>query len=120
MEITLHQSDSVCDVMTSWVDMRREVDVFYLDFSKPFDTVSYNILIGKLKKCGIVERTVRWIENLLTERAQRVVISDDESSWRPAWSSLIREAVESPLEIFKTCLNAFLCCREPALAERLD
>lgn len=49
MEITLHQSDSVCDVMTSWVDMRREVDVFYLDFSKPFDNDSYNILVTEKK-----------------------------------------------------------------------
>jgi len=41
--------------MTSWVDDRRAVDVVYLDFSKAFDTVSNNILIGKLGKCGLDE-----------------------------------------------------------------
>jgi len=51
------------DSMTSWVEEGRAVDVVYLDFSKAFDTVSCNILIGKLRKCGPDEWTVRWIEN---------------------------------------------------------
>jgi len=51
------------------------VDVVYLDFSKTFDTVSHNILLGKLRKCGLDERSVRWIENWLNDRTQRVIIS---------------------------------------------
>ena len=34
------------DGMTGWVDEERAVDVVYLDFSKTFDTVSQNILLG--------------------------------------------------------------------------
>jgi len=55
------------------------VDVVYLDFSKAFETVSHNILIGKLRKCGLDEWTLRWIEKWLNGRAQRVFISDAES-----------------------------------------
>ena len=69
--------------MTSWVDEGRAVDVVYLDFSKAFDTVSHNILLGKLRKCGLDECSVRWIENWLNGRTQMVVISGIESSWRP-------------------------------------
>ncbi|GAB0203674.1 mitochondrial enolase superfamily member 1 [Grus japonensis] len=43
------------DGMTSSVDKGRAVDVVYLDFSKAFDTVSYNILVSKLRKCGLDE-----------------------------------------------------------------
>jgi len=52
--------------ISSWVDEGRAVDVIYLNFSKAFDTVSHNILIMKLRKCGIDEWMVRWVENWLT------------------------------------------------------
>ncbi|GAB0205414.1 mitochondrial enolase superfamily member 1 [Grus japonensis] len=41
------------DGMTGWVDEGSAVDVLYLDFSKAFDTVSHNILIGKLKEVWV-------------------------------------------------------------------
>ncbi|GAB0205958.1 mitochondrial enolase superfamily member 1 [Grus japonensis] len=85
------------DGMTSWVDEGRAVDVVYLDFSKAFDTVSHNILVSKLRKCGLDEWSVRWVENWLNGRAQRVVISGTESTWSypcapgvSAWSGLIQ------------------------------
>jgi len=37
------------DGMTGWVDEGRAVDVVYLDYRKAFDTVSCNILLGKLR-----------------------------------------------------------------------
>jgi len=47
------------DGMTAWVDEGREVDVVYLDFSKTFETVSLNILIGRLRRSGLDEWSVR-------------------------------------------------------------
>ena len=47
----------------------------YLDFRKAFDTDFHIILIKKLRSCGTDEWTVRCVENWLTGRAQRVVIS---------------------------------------------
>jgi len=76
------------DGMTSWVDEGRAMEVVYINFSKVFDTVSHNCLIGKLRKCGLDEWSVRWIENWLNGRAQRVVISGTESSWRPVTSGV--------------------------------
>ena len=54
------------DVTTGLVDEGRPVGVVYFDFSKAFDTVCQNILVGKLRKCGVNEWTERWIENWLT------------------------------------------------------
>lgn len=63
------------------------MDVIYLDFSKAFNTVSHEIKrIIKLRKCGIDEWMVRWVESWLTGGAQRVMICSAESGWRPMTS----------------------------------
>ncbi|GAB0192698.1 mitochondrial enolase superfamily member 1 [Grus japonensis] len=85
------------DGMTSWMDEGRAVDVVYLDFSKAFDTISHNILVSKLRQCGLGEGSVRWVENWLNGRAQRVVISVAECHWEPVVSGVPQGSVQGPV-----------------------
>lgn len=63
--------------------MGRARDDVYLNFTKAFETVSYNILKYKLSKC-----TVRKTEKWMGGWAQRMVISSTKYSWRQVSSSL--------------------------------
>lgn len=53
--------------MISLMDEGKALDIAYLDFSKAFDIVSYNILIDQLTKQELDKWTVRQTENRLND-----------------------------------------------------
>ena len=48
--------------------------------------LTLDILIDKLMTYGLDEQTVKWIENRMNGRAQKVVISGTKLSWKPVAS----------------------------------
>ena len=79
--------------ITKLVDEGSPVDVIYLEFQKAFDNVPHQRLMLKLKSHGMGNSIIKWIEQWLTDRRQRVVVDGDVSSWKSVLRGVPRGSV---------------------------
>ena len=72
-------------------------DVVYFDFSKAFDSVNHDLILLKLKHYfGIEGRLLKFIENYLCGREQRVVIENENSSNKAVLSGVPQGSILGP------------------------
>ena len=84
------------------------VDAVFVDFAKAFDKVPHGSLIKKLKAHGVGEKFLLWIQKWLKNRKQRVCIKEENSEWRPIWSSVPQGSVLGPV-FFLVFINDIDC-----------
>ena len=74
-----------------------EVDVFYADFAKAFDSVNHSILLAKLSDFGIFGPLFECIRSFVVGRSQRVRIEGHFSSAFAAYSEVPQGTHLGPL-----------------------
>ena len=75
--------DLLVRLVESWRNALDEdllVGSVMVDLSKAFDTVDHDILLRKLCRYGVREGELRWFEDYLKERKQRVCVGDEFSA----------------------------------------
>jgi len=82
---------------TNYIDSGYPVDVIYLDFQKAFNKVPHRRFVLKLEAHGIGGEILKWVENWLSERKQRVVLGGEFSEWRDTLSGVPQGSVLGPL-----------------------
>ena len=94
---TITQLIEIYDSFCKAVADGKEVRVVFLDISKAFDRVWHKGLLHKLKQLGIKGSLLKWFEDYLNDRFQRVIINGQFSDWIKLLFGVPQGSVLGPL-----------------------
>ena len=86
------------------LEKKSQIDLIMLDFSKAFEKVPHQRLMGKIWNQRIQGTTHRWINGFLSDRLQRVIVDGEASDWSVVESGVPQGTVLGPI-LFLSFIN---------------
>ena len=78
-----------------------------MDLSKAYDCVNHDLIILKLEAYGAGENSLRFIQNYLSQRQQRVKLGSSFCEWLEIILGIPQESILGPI-LFNVCINDLL------------
>ena len=91
---------ALIDILHHWheaLNNNQSIRVLFIDYAKAFDHVDHTIIINRLVELGVSDVLVRWVCSFLSQRTQRVKLSDVFSEWLQLKGSMPQGSWLGPL-----------------------
>ena len=85
------------NLLMTYRDQKDQIDIAVLDFSKAFDTVPHDRMLGKLEFYGITGPVLNWTAAFFKNRVQRVMVDGRQSRSATVDSGVPQGTVLGPL-----------------------
>ena len=104
---SLHSTaTALLDATNQWyfnIDNGLVTSVIFLDLAKAFDTIDHNILLEKLRLCGVNDNSIPWFRAYLTGRQQRCQVNGFLSKGKPISCGVPQGSILGPLLFLIYC-----------------
>ena len=77
---TEHAILQLVNQITDAFSQGKYIQGIFIDLSKTFNTVNYNILLEKLKAFGIQSENLKWFRSYLSNRKQSISYDDSKTN----------------------------------------
>jgi hypothetical protein len=101
---TQHVLIKLIDSWKQALDDDKFVGTVLMDLSKAFDCIPHGLLIAKMNAYGLSNDACKFMSSYLSERYQRVKISNEKSSWMPLLKGIPQGSCLGPF-LFNVFMN---------------
>ena len=105
---TVTATMKVLNEIITAIDEKEHCAALFLDLSKAFDKVDHSVLLQKLVNIGFSSKSVKWFENYLSDRTQRVQADGLSSSCKNIHYGVPQGSILGPILLIVYINN--LCC----------
>ena len=101
---TEYAAVKLVDTISKEMESGSTPTALYIDLSKAFDTLSFDILLYKLNYYGVKGNAFKLLKNYLTNRKQYVVFNSQNSETGDITTGVPQRSILGPL-LFSICIN---------------